>query len=116
MEEQKTQLGNRFLKGTQFGVMICGRFKICGSREALLDFNLLRDSVDGDNVQRFDSKWRRSSSLHDKFPMMILDNVLKSSSIIQRIWNVSWHGFLQDTVQDENPPVKVGWNKWFADV
>ena len=67
MEEQKAQQDNRFLKGRQTANKIYDYFEISGTGEALHDLNdLPRLQLKNDNVQGFDTKWGRSTSLHDK--------------------------------------------------
>ena len=58
LEEQKTQVEHRFLRGRQTAFMINEHIRVTGAHEAVLDCSdLFRVTLQGDDVQDFDMRW-----------------------------------------------------------
>ena len=58
LEEQKTQVEHRFLRGRQTAFMINEHIRVTGAHEPVLDCSdLFRVTLQGDDVQDFDMRW-----------------------------------------------------------
>ena len=70
LEEQKSQMEDRFLHGRQIAKMIYEYFRVTGAHEAVLDYSdLFSITLHGDDIQNFDTRWdqvlRSKSELPD---------------------------------------------------
>ena len=75
-EEEQAQAQDRFLRGRQIAHMIYEHFRATGAHEAALDLSdLFTVSLQGDDIQDFDTRWDQALLAATEIPK---ENVLES--------------------------------------
>ena len=71
LEEQKTQREDRFLRGRKIAYMIYDYFRVSGANDSVENYADLFIIVvpRNDDIQEFDSKWKRNSIVDDTNPI-----------------------------------------------
>ena len=76
VEEEQAQAQERFLRGRQIAYMIYEHFQATGAHEAALDLSdLFTVSLQGDDIQDFDTRWDQALLAASEIPK---ENVLES--------------------------------------